>query len=262
MTGRRLSKRERRRQQILEELHVSSAVRVLDFARRHGVHVQTIRRDLEDLRQEGRINRTYGGAVLASAGIEPSLAERDRTLTSERTRIGQLAVSLLNPGEVIMVDVGSTTAHFVRCLAAAGLEARLVTNSWRLVAAILAAPQIAVTLCPGQFSAEQGGVAGADTIGFLRAHYADRAVLSVGGLMPDGFYEVDAEFAAVKRVMLERAECRTVLVDHSKFGRRAMTRVCGFSTVDHLVVDAVPEQPILEAVQAGGLQLHVADGSS
>ena len=250
--------KEQRKRQILEELHVRPVARVLDLAQRFGVHVETIRRDLDELQSSGKIHRTYGSALSASASVEPSLNERDRLLVAERRRIGRAAAAMVDPGDVLMVDVGSTTAHFARCLAERGCEARIVTNSWKLVAALVAAPQIEVILCPGQYSHAQGGVSGQDTTDFLRRFHADKAVLSIGGLAETGLYEFDPAFAWVKRAMLENAEAKILIADHSKFGRKVMTWVCGLDAVSHLVADQRPDGPILERLAAAGVQIHVA----
>ena len=250
--------KEQRKRQILEELHIRPVARVLDLAQRFGVHVETIRRDLDELQSSGKIHRTYGSALSASTSVEPSLNERDRLLVAERRRIGRAAAAMVNPGDVLMVDVGSTTAHFARCLAERGCEARIVTNSWKLVAALAAAPQIEVILCPGQYSHAQGGVAGQETTDFLRRFHADKAVLSIGGLAETGLYEFDPAFAWVKRAMLENAESRILMADHSKFGRKVMTRVCGLDAVSDLVADQRPEGPILEQLTRTGVRIHVA----
>jgi DeoR/GlpR family transcriptional regulator of sugar metabolism len=253
--------KDERRQLILAELNVKPIVRVLELARRLGVHVETIRRDLDELHSSGKISRTYGSALSASTSVEPSLAERDRLLVAERRRIGQAAAAMVDPGDVLMVDVGSTTAHFARCLADRGCEARIITNSWKLVAALNAAPKIEVTLCPGAYSHRQGGVAGQDTTDFLRRFHADKAVLSIGGLAETGLYEFEPSFAWVKRAMLENAETRILILDHSKFGRKAMTWVCGLEAVSHLVVDELPQGPILEQADRAGIRIHVAPGN-
>lgn len=258
---RRRGKAERHRL-ILEELRVEPAIRVRNIAQKLGVHVETIRRDLDELHAEGKINRTYGGAMLGSTGVELSIDERDRLLIAERTRIAEEAARLVNPGDVVMVDVGSTTAHFGRSLAARGCEVRIITNSWRLATVVASAPQIEILLCPGQYSHQQGGVAGVDTLEYLKRFHADKAVLSIGGLTEDGIYEFDPDFAWVKRTMLANADRRILMVDHSKFGRKIMTKVCGFDRIDHLVVDQRPDARILGQIEKSGVQLHIATGGA
>jgi DeoR/GlpR family transcriptional regulator of sugar metabolism len=255
--ARRNSKRERH-QQILDELQFMPVVRASELARRLGVHVETIRRDLDELHEVGKISRTYGGALPGSVAKEATLAERDGFLVAERTRIAELAASMISGGDVVMVDVGSTTTRFVRKLAAAGTAVRLITNSCTLVAAVGSHPQFKVTLCPGDYSASQDGVAGPETIQFLRNFYADKVVLSVGGVTEDGLYEYDPEFAWIKRTMIGCSRVRILMVDRSKLNKMAMARICGFSEINHLIVDGAIGEPLLHCINEARTQVHVA----
>ena len=256
-SARRHSKRERH-QQILEELQLRPAVRASEMARRLGVHVETIRRDLDELHEVGKISRSYGGALSASVAKEATLAERDGFLVAERTRIAERAAAMISNGDVVMVDVGSTTTRFVRKLAATGTAARLITNSCTLVAAVGSHPQFRITLCPGDYSASQDGVAGPETIQFLRNFHADKVVLSVGGVTGDGLYEYDPEFAWIKRTMIGCARIRILMVDQSKLNKKAMARICGFSEIDHLIVDAAIGEPLLHSIEEAGTHVQVA----
>lgn len=253
----RLGKKLRHRQ-ILDELRVKPAIRVSDIARRLGVHVETIRRDLDELHREGQISRTYGGASPVYVGVEASLHERDRILIAERKRVAARAADLISAGDVIMMDVGSTTTHFARCLARLAPQARVITTNWKTISVLGSVPQIDLILCPGKYSDRQGGVAGSDTMEFLRRFHADKVVMSGGGLTNDGLYEFDPDFAWIKRVMLGCAQERIVIIDHSKFEKRVMDRVCPLSAIDHLVADESPHGELLEAISDAGIKLEIA----
>lgn len=250
--------KEQRQLQILDDLRTHPVVRVSEIAQRLGVHVETIRRDLDELHGKGKISRTYGGALPLPTGHEASLAERDLLLVKERRRVADLAAGMIEPGDVIMIDVGSTTAHFVRSLAARGCPARIITNSCKLATAIGPASQLGVVLCPGEYSDPQGGVAGPDTVDYLENFRADKLVFSAGGLDEGGIYEVDPNFAAVKRVMIHKTRTRILLLDHSKLGRAVMTRICGFEVIDHLVIDQPVVWPLLDQLEQAHVQIHVA----
>lgn len=258
-SGKRSGKRLRQKR-ILEELRVRPAVRVSELAAGLGVHTETIRRDLTELQSEGEINRTYGGALPASAGVEASLDERDRLLTGPRTHIADVASKLIDAGDVVMVDVGSTTTHFGRRLAARALQVRVITNSWKLASVPGPMSPVSVLLCPGEFSHEQGGVAGSDTAEFLRRFHADKAVLSAGGITEEGLFEFDPSFAWIKRIMLERSQERILIIDHSKFGRKVMDRVSDLSVFDHIVLDRLPKGRLLKRMKNTKATVHVAEG--
>lgn len=247
-----------RQEQILAELKRQPSVRVSDIASRLGVHVETIRRDLDDLQAEGKISRTYGGALAARMGFEASLAERDALLVEERRKIAERAVALVSSGDVIMADVGSTTAHFASLLAERDLDVRIITNSCRLLAALGGASNIEAIMCPGKYSARQGGVSGPETTAFLSNFHADKVFFSVGGITAAGLYEVDSAFAWVKRTMIANAGSRVLLLDQSKLDRACMTRVCGFEDIDTLVIDGMPEHAIKTALSGADVDILTA----
>lgn len=246
-----------RQQQILTELNLRPAIRASEIAERLNVHVQTIRRDLDELHELGKINRTYGGAFPATMGFEASVADRDLLLVEERSRIALHAASMIERGDVVMVDVGATTAHFARQLTAMDSEARIITNSWNLATAIGASSRLKVILCPGEYSHEQGGVSGPETIDFLSNFHADKFVFSAGGVSSGGVYEVDPGFAWVKKAMIANAKSRILLCDHQKLGRAAMTRVCGFDVVDYLVTDRTVDPALADEVGRAGVDIQI-----
>ncbi|MGX5849191.1 DeoR/GlpR family DNA-binding transcription regulator [Mesorhizobium sp. PL10] len=252
-----MSRKADRHRQILTELSVRPAIRASEIAERLDVHVQTIRRDLDELHEEGKINRTYGGAFPIPMGFEASLAERDQLLVEERSRIAQYAASMIEPGDVVMVDAGSTTTRFARHLAMRGVHVRIITNNWNLVTAVGATSQLSLILCPGVYSHAQGGVSGSETTEFLTNFRADKFVFSGTGVADGGVYEIDPDFAWVKKSMIANAKTRMLLCDHQKFGRAAMTRVCGFDVVDHLITDEASDAALPVEIARAGVRVHM-----
>jgi DeoR/GlpR family transcriptional regulator of sugar metabolism len=248
-----------RRERIVAELRANPTVRVAALARAFGVSTETVRRDLDALSEGGLVSRTYGGATLPAIGVEPSLAERQRALIGERERIARRAFELLAPREVIMVDCGSTTWHFARRLAIEPLPLTVVTNSLGIASTLAANPAIRVVVCPGHYAAGEGGTFGPDTLAFLRRFHADNAVIGAGGLTAEGPTEVHPEAAWVKRVMLERARRRIVVVDHSKFEQARYEVVCPLAEIDDLVTDCQPPPELNRAIRAARIALHLAE---
>ena len=101
-------------------------------------------------------------------------------------------------------------------------------------------------------------MAGPDTIQFLRGLYADKTVLSVGGITEDGLYEFDPAFAWIKRTMIECSRVCILLIDRSKLNKKAMARICGFSEIDHIIVDESLGSTLLEHIERADTQVHVA----
>ena len=258
---RRLSKQERQ-EQIVAELHIRPAIRASEIAEKLGVHAETVRRDLKDLDRGGLINRTYGGAAVAPLAFEPSLAERDRILVEERRRIGRTAAALIEPGDVLMIDAGSTTIHFARQLAARSINLTVITNSYGVASVLARSSKIRVIVCPGDYHATQGGVHGPDSIAYLRRFNANTAVIGAGGLSAEGPTEFDPSFAAVKRAMLENARDAILLADHSKFGRTMLDLICPLAELSGVVSDLTPGPPLIGALKKARVAVHIADDSA
>ncbi|HXQ42628.1 MAG TPA: DeoR/GlpR family DNA-binding transcription regulator [Candidatus Udaeobacter sp.] len=256
--GKKLKKTERQAR-ILGELRAQPAIRISDLAGDFGVSTETIRRDLDELGQQGMLSRTYGGATARPFGAEPTLSERYKEHVEERERVGSLAARIIKPGQVLMVDAGSTTLHFARRLSAELRNLTVITNSFGVASALSTNPTISVVVCPGRYDAREGSVFGPDSESFLRRFNANVAVCSCSGLTPEGPNDVNPSAAVVKRAMMARAETNMLLVDHSKFGVLTLENVCPLHDIRLIVADRLPAGDLARAIRR--LNLPVETGS-
>ncbi|HEY4161966.1 MAG TPA: DeoR/GlpR family DNA-binding transcription regulator [Dongiaceae bacterium] len=245
-----------RQARILAELRVSTTLRISDLAVELGVSTETIRRDLEEMGQSGLINRTYGGAVARPFGYEPAWNERSNAMASEREAIAASAIQLVRPGEVLMIDAGSTTLHFARRLAAELRDLTVITNSFAVATALGTNPAMTVIMTPGRYDVHEGGLTGPDTIAFLQRFNANRTVIGASGLTEEGPNEANSGSAAVKRAMLARAQDRMLLLDHSKYGQPSLEVICGPGEINRLVSDKAPPREIAQALRNAGVEVH------
>jgi DeoR/GlpR family transcriptional regulator of sugar metabolism len=160
---------------------------------------------------------------------------RAQTNVAERQRIALAAVSLVKPGDVIMIDAGSTTAFFAAELAKSAHPLTAITNSLGVARALGASETITVLLCPGEFRMTEDAVFGPETLAFLERYHADAAFFGAGGFSDEQVTDADAAGAWVKRKMLERSERACLLADHSKAGQRQFAVVCTTEELDVLV---------------------------
>jgi DeoR/GlpR family transcriptional regulator of sugar metabolism len=249
-----------RQSRIVQELRTTSHLRIADLAERFDVSTETIRRDLEELSQEGLVSRAYGGALSRRAmAVQPAFGEREQANVNERWRIGELVASLIAPGEVLMVDSGATTTQFARSLAAQQKASTVLTNSLSIALALGESEDARVILCPGDFSPGEHGVYGPDTLDFLRRFRANKAILGASAIDVDGVMDVNSAAAWVKRTMMEKADETLLLVDSSKFGQRRLEIVSHLNTVDALITDAEPGPELMNALAESGTRVLVAD---
>ncbi|WP_424135884.1 DeoR/GlpR family DNA-binding transcription regulator [Roseomonas chloroacetimidivorans] len=250
--------KEARHAAILQALNMDPTVRISALAARFGVSGETVRRDIEALSAQGAVRRTYGGASVTHAGVQPDFQAREAMAGAERARIGAAAAALVEPGAVLMVDAGSTTARFARALAARGLGATIITNSLPVVSAAGELEKLRVLVAPGEFYAVERALYGAETDAFLRRFSADVALIGASGLTEEGPNDAVSRAAWVKRAMLDRASRRMLLLDSGKFGRGYLERVAELSALTDLVTDAPPPPPLAAALARAGVTVHVA----
>ena len=252
----RLSKKERHAL-ILTEVRRSASIRISRLALRLGVAGETIRRDLIELGDAGLLNRTYGGATISLVTSEPVIAERSQTMIEERARIGRGAAGLVEKGQIVMIDGGSTTYEVARSLSQLKRELTIITNSIGVASVAGANPTFRVILCPGTYDSREASVVGEDTVEFVKRYNADIAIIGASSLSADGPSDMISGAAAVKRAMIARALSTALVVTNDKFGRNSLERVCGLGELSDIVTDREPQPALRAVIEAAGTELHV-----
>lgn len=247
-----------RHAQILALLRRDGIVRIATLARTFGVTTETARRDLDDLAQSGALQRTYGGGASRSLFDEPGIGLRGLVHAPERTRIAAAAAALVESGDAIMIDAGSTTSLFAAALAARNLHLTVITNCLPVAAALGAADRCRVILCPGNFVAREAGVFGTEVVAFLRRFQVNKAFIGAGGVSADGMTDADSAGCAVKRTMLERADRALLLADSSKFDVVQFERIGPLAELDDLVTEVAPPRKLAAAVKGASVALRIA----
>ena len=255
--GHRLKKSERRRQ-ILLELKLWPHARISELADRFQVSTETVRRDFDALANDGLISQAHGGATAPAQGHYPSLDERATARIEERERIGRLAAELVQDGETVMIDSGSTTIQMARSLAYLGTNCTVITNSIP-VAMTLGHGASEVLLCPGEYMPAESAVVGTETLEFLNRFHVDRCMIGASGLSVEGPSESVRGFAAVKRVMLRRGAKRHLLIDSQKFGFKGLAQVGTLEDLETIVVDRKPTGDLLSALDGANVEMLVAN---
>ena len=253
----RLSAQERHAQ-ILAVLRREGIVRIATLARMFSVTTETARRDLDELAESGALQRTYGGGASRSLIDEPGIGLRILVNAAERARIATSAAALVEPGDALMVDAGSTTSLFAAALAARNIHLTVVSNCLPIANTLAAGERCRVMVCPGDYNAREAGVFGTETVAFLRRFKANKAFIGAGGVTADGFSDADSAACAVKRTMLECADRALLLVDNSKFNVVQFERIAPLSDLDDVITDEAPPRRIASALRAAGVAVALA----
>ncbi|MEX5729975.1 DeoR/GlpR family transcriptional regulator of sugar metabolism [Rhodovulum iodosum] len=250
----RLAKAERR-EQILLELRLRPHVGIAELAARFGVSSETIRRDFEELSQHGLLCRSHGGASAAPQGRYPDFDERNQNRLEERERIGRRAAELVQPGDVVMIDSGSTTLQAARFIAHRDVSCTVITNSLPVTMALGQSAAVRVIVAPGDYDPAEAAVTGTETVDFLKRHRAGRCMIGATALAVDGVFETVRGFAAVKRAMLSVSRESHLLVDSAKFDRHGMARVAAPEEIGSVVTDRAPAGALSAILQRRGVAI-------
>jgi DeoR/GlpR family transcriptional regulator of sugar metabolism len=218
-----------------------------------------VRRDIEELTRRGLVSRTYGGAAGRQLGMQPEFQDRDNLAVEEREAIARAAARLVQPGDVVMIDSGSTTARFAHVLAQTAERITVITNCFAVANALVVQSSVRVLFCPGDFSARERGVFGSETCAFLQRFNADIAFIGASGLTIEGPTDVETQACWVKRSMIERAERSVLLLDAAKFNRRHLELVCPLERLSDIVTDQSPDPALVSKLSASGVSLHLAN---
>lgn len=249
MTENRLN---RRQQQIMEKLASEGEVKLSALKELFDVAEMTLRRDLEKLEQTGTVRRTFGGAILVGQDI--ALQERTGFMTEEKARIGQLAARLVQPGESIFVDGGSTTLQLIRHLKP-DLSVTVVTNALN-IAAELQIKRISAIVVGGMLVDRTSTLVGPAAVDMLSRMALDRAFLGTTGCSArHGFSNSNMHEAEIKRLAIRQAAETSILMDHTKYGVKDLFSFAELRGVTRVVCDRQPEGELAEAFGSAGVEV-------
>lgn len=246
-----------RQDRILSIVSRDGEAAVEELAESFGVSVETIRRDLQELASHGALHKVRGGARRLKLTREDSYLERMRQHAAAKNEIGRKLSTLVENGDTLFMDTGTTTLACAEALATLdGLT--VITNSLR-IAQRLGESDIRhrVYLLGGAYAADNSETAGPLVIEQIERFQADHAVLTVAALDEhDGAMDADFDEAQVARAMIERARNVIVLAHEQKFGRRAAFRVCRLDEIDVVVCDRMPVAGLRTALVSAGVAVH------
>lgn len=245
-----------RQLKIAEMIRRQGEASVDALAGHFGLSTETIRRDLAQLAETGKIQKIHGGARVARLQSEGSFAERLGRESDAKTAIAETLAGIIRPGETLFIDTGSTT------LAAADRLARIpgltiITNSARLADRLCQfGSDAAIYLLGGRYHEDNAETTGPLAIAQIAAFQADHAILTVAAVDPEfGVTDASFEEAQVARAMIENARNVIILADSSKFGRRAAFSVCKCTNIGVLISDEALGWTHRELLTEAGVQV-------
>jgi DeoR/GlpR family transcriptional regulator of sugar metabolism len=243
-----------RRQQVLRAVR-SGTTQVAELAAAFGVSEMTVRRDLRDLEGEGKLMRVHGGAM--SVAAEPSFAEIEVERPAVKDAIGAAAAALVDDGQTIVLDIGTTTLALARHLR--GRTLTVITSNLAAYEELLVEATIELVLLGGVVRRNYRSLVGVLAEDALRQLRADVVFLGASGIDAElGILDTTMVEVPIKRAMMDAAERCVLLADSAKFGMSGVVRVCGPERLHTLVTDAGVASQAREAFERAGVEVVVA----
>jgi len=228
-----------RRREIFHRLLADGYIDAKTLSADLGVDTSTIRRDLDALAREGKVERTHGGArPIDGAGPEVPYAAKKDVRRAEKSAIAAVAAAMVSDGESVVLDSGSTTYEVAVALRQRS-SLTVLTNDLRIAKYVATFPDVRLLVSGGELLGSVYTLVGDHAVRFMSSYSADWAFLGADAIDPAaGITNTNTLEVPIKRALMGAA-ARTVLVaDHSKFGQRALAKVAALDDVDVIVTDS------------------------
>lgn len=249
-----------RRQEIVLLTEKEGNVSVKQLADTFNISTVTIRNDLNELNRMGLIVRSRGGAVTSNRLTkELSIKEKHTKNHKVKQKLGEAVAMLIEDGDAIILDSGSTTEEVAHCLIGKK-ELTVMTNGLNIANELAQAEGCDVFITGGRLRKKSMSFYGIHAEDRLKYYNFNKVILGVDGIDIDRgistHYEPEANF---NRAMCHNAEQIIVVTDSSKFGKRSLHSIIKLEAIDVLVTDTNIPPEFIDVLKSLNIELHLVD---
>lgn len=252
-----------RRARVLETVRRRQFASVADLTATFGVSEVTIRNDLDALAEDGQLQRVRGGAVHGVTGsLEPSHEQAEDAHAAEKAAIGAAAAALVESGQTVLLDVGTTVGAVARAIAARTdlTDVTVFTNGLRIALELEPAiPRLSVLLTGGTLRRLQHSLVNPFGMAILEQVHAHLAILGCHGVDPQaGVTSSSVAETEIKRFMLRTSRRSVLVADGSKLGEVSLVHAYPVDDLDVLITDSSADPAVLAAIREHGVDVRIA----
>ncbi len=246
-----------RLQQIQELLKTQNSISLDDLCLRFDVSKNTIRRDVAELDKLGIIRKVYGGIVLQNPNDnppEPFVLRENRNLQAKQ-QIAQIAAAMVNDGDVIFIDSGTTTMHMIPHLVKKQ-HLTIVTASLHVINAAANYTNLNIIATGGAFYIPSKAFVGPSVLDCLQRYNISKAFLASTGIsLEHGATNASPLEYEIKQCLVKKNCTKYLLVDTSKLDVASLMTYCQLKDLDYIIINGVPPKKYVEYFGDNGVKL-------
>lgn len=232
-----------RQEKILQYINETKKANTEQLAKQFYVSKVTIRRDIDILAQKGLIFKTHGGAVASdtSSLYEIPYSRKAVLNAAAKKDIGAAAAQLIQNGDIIILDAGSTTLEIAKCIDKS--DVTILTNDIKIAMELTSKPNIHVMVCGGKLNSPVFTLTGNTSVDYFKHIHVNKTFLGCDavdiefGVSNRTYEEVD-----IKLAMIKAADEVIMVTDNSKLDKRVFAYLCDVSDIDKLVINEIDEK--------------------
>ena len=249
-----------RRDKILELLKEDGSAKVIKLAKIFKVSEVTVRQDLEKLEKEGLIIREHGGAFLKNVEDHvKSFSLMNQENLDKKQLIGKKAADLVESGDTIILDSGTTTTEIAKNLVGRK-QLTVITNALNIALMLGAEPGIDVIMTGGEFKPPTLSLTGQKAADFFEDIHVDKLFLATAGIsLRSGLTYPSLSDIVVKKAMIDTAEKVYLVADSSKIGKNAFASLGALSLIDYIITDAGIDQKRAKILRDNEIEFIIAE---
>lgn len=244
---------------IMRLLNDQGHVSVSDLSQELGVSEVTVRKDMRFLEQRELLVRTHGGAVLLDQYVyDLPFEEKTARRSEEKKRIGEAAAELVQNGDSVILDSGSTTLQLARHLREKK-DLIVATASIHIAVEMLRATEVDLLMLGGMVRSTSASVTGSYARDILRDHTFQKLFLAADGFdIEYGLTTTNTMEAQLNRMMIESAQQTILVLDSSKIRRRGLCRICGTEAISTVIIDTNIAEDAVDRLESLGIRTVLA----
>ncbi|MWN32045.1 MULTISPECIES: transcriptional repressor AgaR [unclassified Gilliamella] len=249
-----------RREKIIDLLENENTVSVNKLSKLFNVSTVTIRNDLRYLEKKGCALRSYGGAMINKAfALDKPLLDKSRINSDIKHKIAQKAADMVNDGDRIILDSGSTTAAMVPYLINKQ-NLIVLTNALNIAYDLSTNTDIQVIIAGGNVRKNSYSISGENVEQQLKMYHFNKLFLGVDGFdLNVGITTPNFAEAAINKVMCQVSDHIIAITDSSKFGRKSFCTIEKINHIKTIITDSNIPKDYLTQLQTLGIDVVISD---